>query len=136
MMWTDDRIEILKSFWATGLSARQIANELGGTTRNAVIGMAYRLKLPRREPSWPRSAPKRKPAAPVKLKLKPRLVASVAPPAKSRLVPAKPPRPLYQLADNQCRWVVDSREFLFCGAPIAEARRPYCPHHTRAARLR
>ena len=37
MAWTDDRVEILKKLWAEGLSASQIARELGDVTRNAVI---------------------------------------------------------------------------------------------------
>ena len=43
--WTDDRVELLKKLWADGLSASQIAGELGGITRNAVIGKVHRLGL-------------------------------------------------------------------------------------------
>ena len=44
--WTDDRVELLKKLWMEGLSASQIAGELGeGVTRNAVIGKVHRLKL-------------------------------------------------------------------------------------------
>ena len=43
--WTDDRVELLKQLWADGLSASQIAGELGGITRNAVIGKVHRLGL-------------------------------------------------------------------------------------------
>ena len=45
MSWTDDRVELLTKLWADGLSASQIAAELGGVTRNAVIGKVHRLKL-------------------------------------------------------------------------------------------
>lgn len=46
MSWTDDRVEVLKKLWMEGLSASQIAGELGqGVTRNAVIGKVHRLKL-------------------------------------------------------------------------------------------
>ncbi len=45
MAWTDDRVELLKKLWAEGLSASQIANRLGGVTRNAVIGKVHRLGL-------------------------------------------------------------------------------------------
>ncbi len=46
MSWTDERVELLKKLWMEGLSASQIANELGeGVTRNAVIGKVHRLKL-------------------------------------------------------------------------------------------
>ena len=43
--WTDERVELLKKLWADGLSASQIAGELGGITRNAVIGKVHRLGL-------------------------------------------------------------------------------------------
>lgn len=46
MSWTDERVELLKKLWMDGLSASQIAGELGeGVTRNAVIGKVHRLKL-------------------------------------------------------------------------------------------
>jgi GcrA cell cycle regulator len=45
MNWTDERVEMLKKLWADGLSASQIAAQLGGVTRNAVIGKVHRLKL-------------------------------------------------------------------------------------------
>ncbi|WP_037537996.1 GcrA family cell cycle regulator, partial [Sphingomonas sp. PR090111-T3T-6A] len=40
MAWTDERIDKLKSLWGQGLTASQIADELGGVSRNAVIGKA------------------------------------------------------------------------------------------------
>ncbi|WP_273759738.1 GcrA family cell cycle regulator [Bartonella sp. ML70XJBT.G] len=48
MGWTDERVELLKKFWSEGLSASQIAAQLGGVSRNAVIGKVHRLKLPGR----------------------------------------------------------------------------------------
>jgi GcrA cell cycle regulator len=45
MNWTDERVELLSKLWAEGLSASQIARQLGGVTRNAVIGKVHRLKL-------------------------------------------------------------------------------------------
>jgi len=45
MSWTDERIERLKSLWTQGNTASQIADELGGVSRNAVIGKAHRLGL-------------------------------------------------------------------------------------------
>ncbi len=50
MSWTDERVETLKSMWADGKSASQIAKELGGVTRNAVIGKVHRLGLSNRTP--------------------------------------------------------------------------------------
>ncbi|RCK99953.1 MAG: GcrA cell cycle regulator [Candidatus Tokpelaia sp. JSC189] len=45
MNWTNERVELLKKLWAEGLSASQIAAQLGSVTRNAIIGKAHRLKL-------------------------------------------------------------------------------------------
>ncbi len=46
MSWTDERVEILKKMWGEGQSASVIAKELGGVTRNAVIGKVHRLGYP------------------------------------------------------------------------------------------
>src|SRR5499426_1834676 len=43
--WTDERVELLRKLWSDGLSASQIAAQLGGVSRNAVIGKVHRLKL-------------------------------------------------------------------------------------------
>jgi GcrA cell cycle regulator len=51
MNWTDERVERLKRLWAEGLSASQIAAQLGGVSRNAVIGKVHRLNLPGRAKS-------------------------------------------------------------------------------------
>ncbi|MEM9755711.1 MAG: GcrA family cell cycle regulator [Pseudomonadota bacterium] len=48
MSWTDERVETLKRMWTEGQSASQIAKELGGVTRNAVIGKVHRLGLSNR----------------------------------------------------------------------------------------
>src|SRR5437763_8020846 len=63
--WTDERVERLKKLWADGLSASQIAGELGGITRNAVIGKVHRLGLSGRAKAPSSSVPRqRKPRAP------------------------------------------------------------------------
>jgi GcrA cell cycle regulator len=48
MSWTDERVEALRVMWTDGKSASQIAKELGGVTRNAVIGKVHRLGLSNR----------------------------------------------------------------------------------------
>ncbi|HEX8535395.1 MAG TPA: GcrA family cell cycle regulator [Allosphingosinicella sp.] len=67
MSWTDERIERLKELWSKGMTASQIADELGGVSRNAVIGKAHRLGLQSRpspvKPNEPAPAGA-KPAAP------------------------------------------------------------------------
>ena len=51
MTWTLERVDGLVRLWSDGLSARQIADKLGGVTRNAVIGKAHRLNLQRGAPT-------------------------------------------------------------------------------------
>jgi GcrA cell cycle regulator len=93
MSWTDERVELLKKMWTEGQSASQIAKELGGVTRNAVIGKVHRLGLSNRAgagaaPSAPAASPakpaaKEKPAAPAAPK-----AARPEPKAASKAKPA------------------------------------------------
>jgi len=62
MSWTDERVELLKKLWSDGLSASQIAAELGGITRNAVIGKVHRLGLSGRAKSTSSAAPRQRKA--------------------------------------------------------------------------
>src|SRR5215213_48269 len=80
MSWTDERIEQLKKMWANGATASQIADELGGVSRNAVIGKAHRLGLEQRpSPVKPGEEKERKPApAPAPAAAKPRADVSAA----------------------------------------------------------
>ncbi len=70
MNWTDERVEKLKKLWSEGLSASQIAAQLGGVSRNAVIGKVHRLSLPGRAkaggtaPAAAARTPKRQTSAP------------------------------------------------------------------------
>ena len=57
MGWTDERVGTLKKLWLEGLSASQIAKQLGGVTRNAVIGKVHRLGLSGRAASPRRPLP-------------------------------------------------------------------------------
>ena len=65
MSWTDERIATLRKMWEGGATASEIATELGGVSRNAVIGKAHRLGLKAR-PSPVKANEKKKPAAPKK----------------------------------------------------------------------
>jgi GcrA cell cycle regulator len=49
MTWNDEKVAKLEELWRTALYASQIAEQIGGVTRNAVIGKAHRLGLPMRE---------------------------------------------------------------------------------------
>jgi GcrA cell cycle regulator len=69
MSWTDERIDKLRTMWEGGATASQIADELGGVSRNAVIGKAHRLGLKAR-PSPVK--PNEKPARPAPVATKPR----------------------------------------------------------------
>lgn len=62
MSWTDERVELLKKMWTEGQSASQIAKELGGVTRNAVIGKVHRLGLSNRAGAASSPAPEKKSA--------------------------------------------------------------------------
>lgn len=81
MSWTDERVETLKRMWAEGQSASAIAKELGGVTRNAVIGKVHRLGLSNRndEPE-PAPAPEPEPMAEKKLDRKPAPAPQPTPP--------------------------------------------------------
>ena len=90
MSWTDERVERLKTLWSEGLSASQIAAELGAVTRNAVIGKVHRLGLSGR--SKPQVQPARPTvAAPPRVK-----TASSRPVAQSQSTsrPTAPVRPI------------------------------------------
>ena len=106
MSWTDDRVETLKKMWGEGQSASQIAKELGGVTRNAVIGKVHRLGLSNRATSS--TATKAEPKAKAKAEPKAKAAAkeerpepkteSAAPPkpslpARKQIIPAGQPLP-------------------------------------------
>lgn len=80
MSWTDDRVETLKKMWGEGQSASQIAKELGGVTRNAVIGKVHRLGLSNRTTGATKPAAEKKPAA-ARPAAKPKPAAPKAAPA-------------------------------------------------------
>jgi GcrA cell cycle regulator len=91
MSWTDERVELLKKMWGEGQSASQIAKELGGVTRNAVIGKVHRLGLSNRATSTAKPEAKAKPAA--KADAKPKPAPKPAEPA-SKIEEAPAPKPL------------------------------------------
>ncbi len=103
MSWTDERVELLKKMWTEGQSASQIAKELGGVTRNAVIGKVHRLGLSNRVggkdedegPVAPMATPaSQRPEAPVR----PEAAASAAPRAEGGGAAQAQPRPAAQAA--------------------------------------
>jgi GcrA cell cycle regulator len=92
MSWTEERIERLKKMWHDGATASQIADELGGVSRNAVIGKAHRLGLEQRpSPVRPGEEKEARKAAPTAAAPKPAAPKAEAPhPAASEPAAAAP----------------------------------------------
>ena len=90
MSWTDERIDTLKTMWEAGQTASQIAEALGGVSRNAVIGKAHRLGLQSR----PSPVKPNEPAAAAPAPVVPLPEAEPEPaPAPVVAAPPAPPRP-------------------------------------------
>ena len=149
-MWTDERVELLKKLWSEGLSASQIAAELGGITRNAVIGKVHRLGLSGRAktPSTPRPR-KVRPATPTVRAPRPAMRGNTALAALPVYETIEEPEPeviedviplgqrcsIMQLTEATCRWPIGdpgSAEFYFCGGRSVTGQ-PYCGYHGRIA---
>ena len=152
MSWTDERVEMLKKLWSDGLSASQIAAELGGVTRNAVIGKVHRLGLSGRakSPGSPSTIrPKRisrgggystrisrKQKALVNSGHK---ISGAAYLAENPVIDLVAPEPLkltlVQLTERTCKWPIGDpaeEDFHFCGHGCDE-NGPYCSYHARLA---
>jgi GcrA cell cycle regulator len=154
MSWTDERVELLKKLWAEGLSASQIAAELGSVTRNAVIGKVHRLGLSgRAKPARTASRPRRPRATPQKPQrggdsfvtigntaLKAETAPVAMPKAEPRpvaelVIPKAERKTILQLTEFTCKWPVGdptSEDFYFCGRR-SQTGMPYCEHHARIA---
>lgn len=131
MSWTDDRVALLKKLWGEGKTAAEIAKELGGVTRNAVIGKAHRLKLSNRvSPIQQNKKP-----APVKVAANTQAPPPPKKPAKEVVPDNRVRTPLTDLKAGQCRWPLgDPRDknFGFCGAECLPGL-PYCLEHAQSA---
>jgi GcrA cell cycle regulator len=160
MSWTDDRIEKLKSLWAEGLSASQIANALGEVTRNAVIGKIHRLGLSGRvkgaiapaRPDRQRHEPEARPAraalaAPqpalrralaignAVLKSEPEEDVAPVPVGEAAVIALHGGVSFADLGPCMCRWPQgdpSDGNFRFCGRP-AQPGQPYCSEHAGRA---
>jgi GcrA cell cycle regulator len=152
MNWTDDRVELLKKLWSDGLSASQIAGELGGISRNSVIGKVHRLGLSGRAKSPSGSVPRqRKPRAHAHMirmarpgvrgnnALAPMQVyeteAEPEPALIDNIIPISQRCSLLELNDSKCRWPIgdpSAADFFFCGGKTIEGL-PYCGYHSRVA---
>jgi GcrA cell cycle regulator len=152
MSWTDERVDQLKKLWLDGLSASQIAQELGGVTRNAVIGKVHRLGLSGRAKSASHTAMARqkrpartnfnqKPARPVQRQLvngqmKLVVTAERAPVVEDMSTAPVPLKlALTDLTERTCKWPIGDpqvEDFHFCGHDSREGT-PYCGFHSKLA---
>jgi GcrA cell cycle regulator len=149
MSWNDERVELLKKLWNDGLSASQIAAELGGITRNAVIGKVHRLGLSGRAKSPSSSVPRpRKPRAPshmLRIARSTRGNTALAqmyeldiepePELIENIIPIGQRCSILELNEEKCRWPIGdpgTPEFFFCGGRSIDGL-PYCGYHSRIA---
>jgi GcrA cell cycle regulator len=140
MGWTDERVELLKKLWLEGHSASQIAKQLGGVTRNAVIGKVHRLGLSgRAAPSQPSRQVLRTPRPPrpanVHHHAPRRAEPRVMPTPQAVVYPEEPgSATVLTLGAHMCKWPIgdpSSDGFTFCGRRINEGS--YCVEHARVA---
>ncbi|HEX2255938.1 MAG TPA: GcrA family cell cycle regulator [Afifellaceae bacterium] len=153
MSWTEERVELLRRLWQEGLSASRIASELGGVTRNAVIGKVHRLGLSGRG----------QPSSSIKRQRKPRLSQNANGPRRPRrpmtignnalkaeaepyseperrpidsvVVPIAKRLNIYKLTERTCKWPIGDpgeEDFHFCGHDSLDGV-PYCQYHARVA---
>jgi GcrA cell cycle regulator len=145
MGWTEERVELLKKLWADGLSASQIAAELGGITRNAVIGKVHRLGLSGRAKSPSSSAARPRKQRSSSMIRVPRAHIRgntalaydyVAEPEPELIeIPVEQRKNLLQLTEATCHWPVGdpgATDFFFCGGQANDGS-PYCNYHSRVA---
>ena len=150
MAWTDERVEQLKKLWSEGLSASQIAKQLGGVTRNAVIGKVHRLGLSGRatpsrparrtvKPSRPRTAtPAATAPAARAAAVHPAATAAPAPtpaPVEPAVLPSGEFATVLTLRDSMCKWPIGDpaqAEFRFCGRKTTGGN-AYCEAHSSMA---
>jgi GcrA cell cycle regulator len=129
--WTDARIEILTRLWREGQSASAIARQLGGVTRNAVIGKVHRLGVAGRAIPAPPGV--RRAVRP------PRPQRRLRPPPRPRRLAAEPApsdpglsgtSDTLAVGAHACRWPIGDPKaagFALCGRPAV--RGAYCAHH-------
>jgi GcrA cell cycle regulator len=161
MNWTDERVEQLKKLWADGLSASQIAAQLGGVSRNAVIGKVHRLKLSGRGKTTSSQTRSKKvntaassqrsgsTSSHMSGRVINRSVGATAlqteystdiEPVVTRtvadvVVPISRKLELVELTERTCKWPVGDPllpGFNFCGNDVGEGG-PYCTYHSRLA---
>jgi len=134
MSWTAEREKKLKELWEKGHTASQIAQMLGDTTRNAVIGKAHRLKLAARAASKQSSSSKKQINEAGSINKQEKYISRKSR-FKSLLLDKnfepESPKKLEELGDKNCRWPIghpDEENFYFCGRSPIEGF-SYCKLH-------
>ena len=132
MSWTTEKVDKLKELWSKGHTASQIAEMLGDTTRNAVIGKAHRLDLEARAPSKQSAVPRSRDNKQIK-----RTAAPTSRKAKFQSIlldknfEPENPKSLENLTESTCKWPIghpNEEKFYFCGRK-PEGEFPYCKLH-------
>jgi GcrA cell cycle regulator len=132
--WNDERVERLKKLWASGVSASAIASQLGGVTRNAVIGKVARLGLAPRKTACRIAAPR--PRKRVLLSPAAQVIKAIKKDGLPLPTPAETDIPRVALNDldrHHCRWVCSDAghpiyDPRYCGEKIVPTK-SYCLHH-------
>ena len=120
MSWTEEKVAKLKELWGKGNTASQIAEIIGGISRNAVIGKAHRLNLSAKIKT--RSAPSNQNSKSLSENKETTLKRGRRSKFKSLIIEKdfepESPKQLEELDDNLCKWPIghpDEKSFYFCG---------------------
>ena len=135
MSWTEEREQRLRKLWEKGYTASQIAEMLGDTTRNAVIGKAHRLKLAARATTTSKQSRSLKKQDTTSGLNKREKYISRKSGFKSLLLDknfeVENPKKLEELSDKNCRWPIghpNEENFYFCGRNPVDGF-SYCKLH-------
>jgi GcrA cell cycle regulator len=139
MDWSEERTATLKKLWLEGLSASQVARQLGGVSRSAVIGKVHRLGITVREtPVRQRVTSVRSPSR-IQMR-RPTRETTAAPHVAPRFERTEedllPTSGILGLGSHSCRWPIghpENDDFGFCGRPKISARGSYCEQHSQGA---
>ena len=120
MSWTEDKVNKLKELWGKGNTASQIAEIIGGLSRNAIIGKAHRLNLSAKIKTRSATSNKNFEKSFDNIKIKQRKSRTSR--FKSLLIEKdfepEQPKQLEELDENSCKWPIghpDEKDFYFCG---------------------
>jgi len=136
--WTDDRVETLARLWKDGRSASQIARDLGGVTRNAVIGKVHRMGLTGRAaphvPGAGRPDQRRERKGRISRRPLPSPLAIAGATLFAAPLPDAGLASVVSVRRGQCRWPIGEPQdegFCLCGRPAV--RGAYCAPHGAVA---